>query len=381
MGRYGVDISRVLELCKQGKTSGQIAAELGCKSATITKKKQELRALGVRWEGDGVGDDDYDPADDEDAESTGALPWPDNRPPPIVEQDPDVLEARKRTALKQQELADLKVERELFRLRLEVEGKQTPDANATMTTEILRALIAQQQHRPPSFWTPQLVTAVVSGAVTAVQTLRQPPSDPLKMFAEFQKIIATAGGLASGGDDDVAEGNILGTVVRALAKIPANPQPQAPHQGPPQAQQQPQQQVDERRKRNMQFLGLIARECRMGSDPAIMAGAMRESLGVLPEEFRRMILEESLSAILSALPAIVPPEVAQDFAQLGSDQRHRAWLETFLRSIRDGNRLGGAVEEAEEPVQPPAGYDLFPAPDPSSSVVLPPNGPQLPPSA
>jgi len=378
MGRFGVSRPKVLEMCRQGYSSGDIAKELGCKAPTITKIKQELRECGARWDGDGS-DEPYDPAEDgDDGEQAPSLPWPDNRPPAVIESDPDVLEARKKTALKQQELSDLKVERELHRLRLEVEGKPTPDASATMTTELLRALITQQQSRP-NFFTPQLVTALVSGLVTAVQALRQPPSDPLKMFGEFQKIISTAGGLASGSGEEIAEGNILGTVIQALARIPANPQPQ-PQQGPPQATQ-PTPQIDERKRRNMHFLGLIARECRMGSDPAAMAGVMRDSLGVLPQDFRAMILEESLSSILSALPAIVPPEVAQDFAQLGSDQRHRAWLEQFLQTIRAGNRLGGTVIEAEEPPQPPAGYDLFPPQDPSSSVALPPNGPQLPPSA
>lgn len=354
-----------------GKTTGQIADELGFKSPTITKIKQEFRELGIRWEGDGV-DDDYDPSEESsDDEPT----WPTSRPPAAVEIDPDIIEARKQTALKQQQLADLRVERELRRVQLELEGKPSTDQSASLTTEIVKTLLQTQLQPRSNFFTPQLVTALVSGMVTAVQSLRQPPTDPLKMFSEFQKIISTAGGIG-GGVEDVAEGNILGTVIQALARTPANPQATPPVQGPPQRPQ-----VDPRQQRNMQFLGMLARECRLGSDPAVMARAMADTLGVLPEEFRRVLMTESLSTILGALPTMVPPEVVQDFHALGQEPRHRAWLEKFLAAIRDGNRLGGMMQEAEETPQAPApSYNLFPGPDPENTVALPPNGPQVPPS-
>lgn len=374
MGRYGVDRPRVLELLKSGYQSGQIASELGCASSTITKIKQEFRACGVTWDGD-EGEEQLDELDvGEEGQPIG---WPGPKPPAVVEQDPEIVDARKRTALKQAELADLKVEQQLGRIRLELEGKPVPNQGVDFQRELLAALIAQQSKPQTPMFTPQVLSTLITAAVSAIQAFKQPPMDPLKMFAEFQKIIATTTGAGEAG---VESDNMLGTVVRALAATKAPPnayQPQvggaAPTAGQPRT-------PDPRLQRNMAYLAMISRECQLGSDPAAIAGALSEGLGVLPEEFRRLLLEENLSTILSALPTLVPVQAAQEFQALAQDAKQRQWLEDFLLRLRERNRVGGLVEEAEPPQEAPVGYDLFPQADPNNHVTLPPDGPQLPPT-
>lgn len=381
MGRYGVDRPRVLELLRQGATTSAIAEDQNCKASTISNIKREFRKLGTRWDGDDVEGEPAIIIDDHDADdSEEAIGWPGPRPPRQVELDPEVLEARKQTALMQQELSRLKVQRELKRLEAEIEGKPLPvDPGLNFQREMFSALLAQANRpAPASMWNPQTIAAVAQVAVGMVQAFRTPPTDPVKMFSEFQKIISSVGG--GGGVEDVDGDSMLGVLVRALAKTPAPVQPAAAMNGQQQQHHQagPPPQIDERKRRAMNFLGYLANECRMGSDPATIAAQLHDALGVLPDDFRRMLLQDSLQSVLSALPAIVPVPVAQDFQSLAGDSKHRAWLEALLANLRSTNRVGGLVDEVEEPVEPPEGFDLFPEPDPSSSVRLPPNGPQVP---
>jgi len=375
MGRYGVDRPRVLELLKLGWQSGRIAEELGCASSTITGIKREFRTLGVTWDGD-EGDEQLDELDVSD-DSSQPIGWPGAKPPPEVIADPEILAARKDTAIKQAKLADMKIDRELSRIQLEMDGKPVPNQGVDFQRELLAALIAQQvKPPPPSMFTPQVVSTLITAAVGMIQAFKAPPVDHLKMLSEFQKIVQTHSGV--GDDAPVADDNMLGTVMRALAATKAPP---AMGAAPVQQVQQPQPQIDERQKRNMTFLGMIAKECRLGSDPSAIAAALGEGLGMLPEEFRKMLLEENLTTILGALPTLVPLQVAEDFQALANDPRHRQWLETFLTRIRERNRLGGVLDEGEETQRAPEPYQMFPQGDPAHQVVLPPNGPQLPPTA
>lgn len=376
MGRYGVDRQRVLELLKLGWQSGRIAEEVGCASSTITGIKREFRGLGVTWDGD----DGEEQLDELDVPDDGSQPigWPSAKPPPEVIADPEILAARKETAIKQAKLADMKIERELARIQLEMDGKPVPNQGIDFQRELLAALISQQMKpAAPSLFTPQVISTLITATIGAIQAFRQPPMDPLKMFAEFQKIVQTHSGVGNGEAAPVAEDNMLGTVMRALA---ATKVPPAMAAAPVQQAQQPQLQIDERQKRNMTYLGLIARECRVGSDPGTAATAFSEALGTLPEEFRQMLLEENLTTILGALPTVVPLQIAEDFQSLAADARHRQWLETFLTRLRERNRLGGVVEEGEETQRAPEPYQMFPQGDPAHQVTLPPSGPQLPPS-
>ncbi len=373
MGRYGVDRPRVLELLKLGWQSGRIAEEVGCASSTITGIKREFRTLGVTWDGDD-GEEQLDDLDVSD--SSQPIGWPGAKPPPEVIADPEILAARKETAIKQAKLADMKIERELARIQLEMDGKPVPNQGVDFQRELLAALIAQQvKPAAPSMFTPQIVSTLITAAVGMIQAFKAPPVDHLKMLSEFQKIVQTHSGV--GDDAPVTEDNMLGTVMRALAATKVPPAPPAQ-----QAQQpQPQLQIDERQNRNMTFLGMIAKECRLGSDPSAIAGALSEGLGMLPEQFRKMLLEENLTTILGSLPTLVPLQVAEDFQALANDEGHRRWLDAFLTRLRERNRLGGVIDEGEETQRSPEPYQMFPQGDPVHQVVLPPNGPQLPPSA
>ena len=217
--------------------------------------------------------------------------------------------------------------------------------NQRRTTEALVEAV-QSRAEAPAFAAP--VAAPASPGITLESLLQLVPH-----LKDLRKFLGSLGG---GGDDApepagndtvrMIEGvrDLLTGIRGAAAAAPAAEQPPAAPAAPaprPRPKLTPEQAMNFRVQR---FLLAVFAEQQATSDPAHAADKLFPSIGALPERFRMLLATSSnVEALLSGLPEWLPGPMKTSVPNgIRQDAAKRAWLETFLSTVREIAENAGA---------------------------------------
>lgn len=205
-------------------------------------------------------------------------------------------------------------------------------SSASRREEAMMRLLAERDQAPPQFMPTQEPLPQQNPIRETMETMRE-------LMAGMREL-----GIGGGGD---GEGGMAGTVasivqsLTPLLKQPAAPQPTnriatkvaRPRPG------------DEVKLRVVQWLVSVHRAAMQDLQPEAVADELDHAFGLLPGDFRKLILEApSLEGLISGLGRFVPPQVSNTLsAAVTTNAAVKAWLERFLAAMRspeeadDGN--------------------------------------------
>lgn len=304
------------------------------------------------------------------APTVSAAPRTVSRPSITTPADPAVAEVHRQAALANAQAARMRAEIERLKMQRELETAGGPSGSDVLG--VLRAEIGQLRAAiQPRDQNPQLLAALIPLVQAIVQSMMASSDRREALMVEFLKagradkasastelaalipaigsILELATGLGGGGGGGGEDKGLMSQVGEILAAFRG-----AREQQPPQgriAPPVPRQPTPEEAMRIavLRFLSSVQQYAIAESDPLAAADQLDHDFGLLPKEFRELVLNNgSVEAVIAGLVRWMPQGAYQELtALLTSRPVVKTWLADFCDALR-GDVDEGEVEDTED---------------------------------